>query len=60
MSGVYTVGVNLAPYIAAYEQALLEAGLKIQLHPNSTSYSGQPQPNPCNSITSLDCTSSSG
>ncbi len=30
------VGVNLAPYIAACEGVLLDAGLKIQLHPNGT------------------------
>jgi uncharacterized protein (TIGR00106 family) len=30
------VGVHLAPYIAACEKVLSEAGLKIQLHPNGT------------------------
>jgi uncharacterized protein (TIGR00106 family) len=30
------VGVHLAPYIAACEKVLTEAGLKIQLHPNGT------------------------
>jgi uncharacterized protein (TIGR00106 family) len=33
-----TIGVdaNLAPYIAACERVMLDAGLKIQLHPNGT------------------------
>jgi uncharacterized protein YqgV (UPF0045/DUF77 family) len=35
------VGVNLAPYIAACEQVLLDAGLKIQLHPNGTAIEGE-------------------
>jgi uncharacterized protein YqgV (UPF0045/DUF77 family) len=30
------VGVPLAPFIAACEKVLTEAGLKIQLHPNGT------------------------
>ena len=30
------VGVHLAPYIAACEKVLTEAGLKIRLHPNGT------------------------
>jgi hypothetical protein len=30
------VGVHLAPFIAACEKVLTEAGLKIQLHPNGT------------------------
>ncbi|MCP9878094.1 MTH1187 family thiamine-binding protein, partial [Cyanobium sp. A2C-AMD] len=30
------VGLHLAPYIAACEKVLTEAGLKIQLHPNGT------------------------
>jgi uncharacterized protein (TIGR00106 family) len=30
------VGVHLAPYIAACEKVLTDAGLKIQLHPNGT------------------------
>jgi uncharacterized protein (TIGR00106 family) len=34
------VGVNLAPYIAACERVLLDAGLKIQLHPNGTAIEG--------------------
>ncbi|APD49146.1 MULTISPECIES: MTH1187 family thiamine-binding protein [Synechococcaceae] len=35
------VGVNLAPYIAACERALMHAGLKIQLHPNGTAIEGE-------------------
>lgn len=35
------VGVNLAPYVAACERVLLEAGLKIQLHPNGTAIEGE-------------------
>ena len=35
------VGVNLAPYIAACERVRLEAGLKIQLHPNGTVIEGE-------------------
>ena len=35
------VGVNLAPYIAACERVLLEAGLKVQLHPNGTAIEGE-------------------
>jgi uncharacterized protein (TIGR00106 family) len=35
------VGVNLAPYIAACEKVLIEAGLKIQLHPNGTAIEGE-------------------
>jgi len=35
------VGVNLAPYIAACERVLLDAGLKIQLHPNGTAIEGE-------------------
>ena len=38
------VGVNLAPYIAACEQVLLDAGLKIQLHPNGTAIEGEWEP----------------
>ena len=34
------VGVTLAPYIAACERVLLDAGLKIQLHPNGTAIEG--------------------
>ena len=34
------VGVHLAPYIAACEKVLTEAGLKIQLHPNGTAIEG--------------------
>jgi uncharacterized protein (TIGR00106 family) len=35
------VGVNLAPYIAACERVLLEAGLKVKLHPNGTAIEGE-------------------
>ena len=35
------VGVHLAPYIAACETVLTEAGLKIQLHPNGTAIEGE-------------------
>ena len=35
------IGVNLAPYIAACERVLLDAGLKIQLHPNGTAIEGE-------------------
>ncbi|MCX5931544.1 MAG: MTH1187 family thiamine-binding protein [Cyanobacteria bacterium] len=35
------VGVHLAPYIAACERVLLNAGLKIQLHPNGTAIEGE-------------------
>jgi uncharacterized protein (TIGR00106 family) len=35
------VGVNLAPYIAACERVLLDACLKIQLHPNGTAIEGE-------------------
>ena len=35
------VGVHLAPYIAACEKVLSEAGLKIQLHPNGTTIEGE-------------------
>jgi len=35
------VGVHLAPYIAACEKVLTEAGLKIQLHPNGTAIEGE-------------------
>ena len=35
------VGINLAPYIAACERVLLNAGLKIQLHPNGTAIEGE-------------------
>ncbi|QPN69908.1 MTH1187 family thiamine-binding protein [Synechococcus sp. CBW1108] len=38
------VGVHLAPYIAACETVLTEAGLKIQLHPNGTAIEGEWQP----------------
>ena len=38
------VGVHLAPYIAACETVLAEAGLKIQLHPNGTAIEGEWQP----------------
>jgi uncharacterized protein (TIGR00106 family) len=34
------VGVNLAPYIAACERVLQDAGLKIQLHPDGTAIEG--------------------
>jgi uncharacterized protein (TIGR00106 family) len=34
------VGVHLAPYVAACERVLTEAGLKIQLHPNGTATEG--------------------
>jgi uncharacterized protein (TIGR00106 family) len=34
------VGVHLAPYVAACEKVLTEAGLKIQLHPNGTAIEG--------------------
>jgi uncharacterized protein YqgV (UPF0045/DUF77 family) len=35
------VGVNLAPYMAACERVLLDAGLKILLHPNCTAIEGE-------------------
>jgi hypothetical protein len=35
------VGVHLAPYIAACEKVLTEAGLKVQLHPNGTAIEGE-------------------
>ncbi|MCT0224203.1 MTH1187 family thiamine-binding protein [Synechococcus sp. CS-1328] len=35
------VGINLALYIAACERVLLNAGLKIQLHPNGTAIEGE-------------------
>ncbi|MDM7938328.1 MAG: MTH1187 family thiamine-binding protein [Cyanobium sp. CZS 48M] len=35
------VGVHLAPYIAACERVLQDAGLKIQLHPNGTAIEGE-------------------
>jgi uncharacterized protein (TIGR00106 family) len=38
------VGVHLAPYIAAWEKVLTEAGLKIQLHPNGTAIEGEWEP----------------
>ena len=38
------VGVHLAPYIAACETGLTEAGLKIQLHPNGTAIEGEWEP----------------
>ena len=38
------VGVNLAPYIAACERVLLDAGLKIQLHPNGSAIEGEWEP----------------
>jgi len=38
------VGVHLAPYIAACERVLTEAGLKIQLHPNGTAIEGEWEP----------------
>ncbi|WP_094556928.1 MTH1187 family thiamine-binding protein [Synechococcus sp. 1G10] len=38
------VGVNLAPYIAACERVLLDAGLKIQLHANGTAIEGEWEP----------------
>ena len=38
------VGVHLAPYIAACEKVLSEAGLKIQLHPNGTAIEGEWEP----------------
>ena len=38
------VGVHLAPYIAACEKVLTEAGLKIELHPNGTAIEGEWQP----------------
>ena len=38
------VGVHLAPYIAACEQVLMEAGLKIQLHPNGTAIEEEWEP----------------
>ncbi len=38
------LGVHLAPYIAACEQVLTEAGLKIQLHPNGTAIEGGWEP----------------
>jgi uncharacterized protein (TIGR00106 family) len=34
------VGVSLAPYVAACERVLQEAGLEVQLHPNGTSIAG--------------------
>ena len=38
------VGVHLAPYIAACETVLTDAGLKIQLHPNGTAIEGEWEP----------------
>ncbi len=38
------VGVNLAPYIAACKRVLLDAGLKLQLHPNGTAIEGEWEP----------------
>ena len=38
------VGVHLAPYIAAFEKALTDAGHKIQLHPNGTAIEGEWEP----------------
>ncbi len=38
------VGVHLAPFIAACEKVLSEAGLKIQLHPNGTAIEGEWEP----------------
>ena len=38
------VGVHLAPYIAACEKVLINAGLKIQLHPNGTAIEGEWEP----------------
>jgi uncharacterized protein (TIGR00106 family) len=38
------VGLHLAPYIAACEKVLTEAGLKIQLHPNGTAIEGEWEP----------------
>jgi uncharacterized protein (TIGR00106 family) len=35
------VGVHLAPYIAACERVLSDAGLKIQLHANGTAIEGE-------------------
>jgi len=35
------VGVHLASYLAAYERVLLDAGLKIQPHPNGTTIEGE-------------------
>lgn len=34
-------GVHLAPYIAACERVLSDAGLRIQLHPNGTAIEGE-------------------
>ena len=38
------VGVHLAPYIAAYEKVLTQAGLKIQLHPNGRAVEAEWEP----------------
>jgi uncharacterized protein (TIGR00106 family) len=38
------VGVHLAPYIAVCERVLLDADLKIQLHPNGTAIEGEWDP----------------
>ena len=38
------VGVHLAPYIAACDTVLIDAGLKIQLHPNGTAIEGEWEP----------------
>jgi uncharacterized protein (TIGR00106 family) len=38
------VGVHLAPYIAACETVLTEAGLRIQPHPNGTAIEGAWEP----------------
>ncbi len=38
------VGVHLAPYIAACEKVLTEAGLKVQLHPNGAAIDGEWEP----------------
>ena len=35
------VGVNLAPYVAACQEVLEAAGLKIQLHANGTAIEGE-------------------
>ncbi len=42
--GMGGVGVHLAPYIAACEKVLTEAGLTIQLHPNGTAIEGEREP----------------
>ena len=35
------VAGSLAPYVAACERVLLEAGLEVQLHPNGTAIAGE-------------------